>query len=121
MREMTTTVHLHRRLEVAAERFGERPAILAGDGRWSFRDLDRASNACARHLASVWVGRGDRVAVMMSNRPEFLVTIGDYTPPGVQSLLDAWMGIAPQPLPMVILAAITVVSAITAARLFRWE
>ncbi|HEY1409693.1 MAG TPA: ABC transporter permease [Promineifilum sp.] len=53
--------------------------------------------------------------------PEFLVTIGDYTPPGVQSLLDAWMGIAPQPLPMVILAAITVVSAITAARLFRWE
>ena len=28
--------------------------------------------------------------------PEFLVRIGDYTPPGVQALLDAWSGTPPQ-------------------------
>jgi ABC-2 type transport system permease protein len=39
--------------------------------------------------------------------PDFLVRIGEYTPPGVQALLDAWMGTAPQPLQLVIMAAIT--------------
>ena len=29
--------------------------------------------------------------------PEFLIRIGDYTPPGVQALLDAWSGTSPQP------------------------
>ena len=28
--------------------------------------------------------------------PEFLIRIGDYTPPGVQALLDAWSGTSPQ-------------------------
>lgn len=53
--------------------------------------------------------------------PRFLIRIGDYTPPGVQALLDTWRGIPPQPLQLVILAAITVVAGLAAARLFRWE
>jgi ABC-2 type transport system permease protein len=53
--------------------------------------------------------------------PDFLVRIGEYTPPGVQALLDAWMGSAPQPLQLVIMVAITVVAGAAAARLFRWE
>jgi ABC-2 type transport system permease protein len=53
--------------------------------------------------------------------PEFLVRIGEYTPPGVQALLDAWTGSAPQPEQLAILAAITVVAGFGAARLFRWE
>ena len=28
--------------------------------------------------------------------PDFLIRIGDYTPPGVQALLDAWSGTSPQ-------------------------
>jgi ABC-2 type transport system permease protein len=53
--------------------------------------------------------------------PDFLIRIGEYTPPGVQALLDAWLGSAPQPLQLVILAAITVAAGVMAARLFRWE
>ena len=53
--------------------------------------------------------------------PEFLVRIGDFTPPGVQSLLDAWSGTTPQVLPLVVMAAITVVAGWLAARAFRWE
>ena len=53
--------------------------------------------------------------------PDFLIRLGDYTPPGVQALLDTWAGIAPQPLQLAIMAAITVVAGAAAARLFRWE
>ena len=53
--------------------------------------------------------------------PEVVVQIGDFTPPGVQAMLDAWLGAPPQLLPLVIMAAITVVAGAAAARLFRWE
>jgi ABC-2 type transport system permease protein len=53
--------------------------------------------------------------------PDFLIRIGEYTPPGVQALLDAWMGTAPQPLQLAILAGITLIAGAAAARLFRWE
>jgi ABC-2 type transport system permease protein len=53
--------------------------------------------------------------------PEFLVRIGDFTPPGNQALLDAWIGTPPQPLHLMVMAAITVVAGAAAARIFRWE
>ncbi len=53
--------------------------------------------------------------------PEILVQIGDVTPPGVQAMLDAWSGTAPQLLPLVIMAGITLVAGAAAAKLFRWE
>ena len=66
---------MHRGLESAAERFPDHPALLAGDDRWTYGELDRAANALARHLVDRGVGRGDRVAVMTSNRPEFVATV----------------------------------------------
>jgi ABC-2 type transport system permease protein len=53
--------------------------------------------------------------------PDFVIRMGDYTPPGVQALLDAWAGISPQPLQLAVMAVITVVAGAAAARLFRWE
>ncbi len=53
--------------------------------------------------------------------PEVIVRIGDFTPPGVQSLLDAWSGTPLQPLPLVGMGAITVIAGWVAARSFRWE
>ncbi|SCE90761.1 ABC-2 type transport system permease protein [Micromonospora coriariae] len=53
--------------------------------------------------------------------PDFLVRIGDYTPPGVQALLDAWTGMAPHPLHLGIMAAVAVAAGAIAAKLFRWE
>jgi ABC-2 type transport system permease protein len=53
--------------------------------------------------------------------PEFLVRLGDFTPPGVQALTDAWSGTPPQVLPLIVLALITVGAGWLAARLFRWE
>ena len=53
--------------------------------------------------------------------PEVLITIGDFTPPGVQGLQDAWLGTAPQLLPLAVLAGITLVGGFVASRVFRWE
>src|SRR3984957_13703291 len=66
---------MHHGLESAADKLPEQVAVLAGDDRWTYRELDRAANALAQHLAELGVGRGDRVAVMTSNRPEFVVTV----------------------------------------------
>jgi long-chain acyl-CoA synthetase len=69
------SVLMHEALQRAARRFGDRHALRSGDGHRSFRDLDDMSNALARHLAAAGVGAGDRVAVMMANRMEFIVAV----------------------------------------------
>jgi ABC-2 type transport system permease protein len=53
--------------------------------------------------------------------PELLIRIGDYTPPGIQALLDAWSGTSPQPAQLAVMGLITVVAGTVAARRFRWE
>ena len=53
--------------------------------------------------------------------PEFLIRIGDYTPPGVQALLDAWSGTSPQLAQLAAMVLITVLAGAAAARRFRWE
>ena len=53
--------------------------------------------------------------------PDFLIRIGDYTPPGVQALLDAWSGTTPQLTQLAVLALVTVVAGAVAAKRFRWE
>ena len=53
--------------------------------------------------------------------PDVLVRIGDFTPPGVQGLQDAWLGSAPQLAPLVGMAIVTVVLGALAVRSFRWE
>jgi acyl-CoA synthetase (AMP-forming)/AMP-acid ligase II len=66
---------MHFGLQSASDRFPDHPAVLAGDDVWTYDELQRASNATARHLASEGVGPGDRLALMTSNRPEFLVLV----------------------------------------------
>jgi ABC-2 type transport system permease protein len=66
--------------------------------------------------------------------PDLLLRLGDYVPPGVQALLDAWSGdpaVAaamgsgapgpPQLLQLGIMALIAVTAGLVATRLFRWE
>ena len=53
--------------------------------------------------------------------PDALIRIGDFTPPGVQGLQDAWMGTAPQLAPLLGMAVLTVLVGSLAVRLFRWE
>jgi ABC-2 type transport system permease protein len=66
--------------------------------------------------------------------PDFLIRLGDYTPPGVQALLETWSSDAavtatvgagaagpPLALQLGIMALVVLVAGAAAARLFRWE
>jgi ABC-2 type transport system permease protein len=53
--------------------------------------------------------------------PDAIARIGDFVPPGVQSLLDGWNGTAPQVLPLLVMAATAVAAGAVSARIFKWE
>jgi len=61
---------LHQFLTETAAGAPTRTALIAGDARRSFADLDRDSDAVACALQSAGIGRGDRVAVMLENSIE---------------------------------------------------
>lgn len=83
---------LHEGLEQAATRFGARDAVRAGDRTWSFGELDGLSNAFASHLAARGVGAGDRIAVMTTNRIEFVLAVLGASKLGAAAVLvsSAW-------------------------------
>jgi acyl-CoA synthetase (AMP-forming)/AMP-acid ligase II len=83
---------MHDAIRRSAERFGERDAIRAGDDAWSFAELDRRSDAFAAHLAAAGIGPGDRVAMMMTNRVEFVVAVHGISKRGAAAVLlsPAW-------------------------------
>jgi ABC-2 type transport system permease protein len=53
--------------------------------------------------------------------PDFLARIGDFMPPGVGALQDAWTGTGPQPSHLAVMALIAAAAGTVAARIFRWE
>ncbi len=83
---------MHHGLESAASLFPQHPAVLAQEDVWTFADLDRGANAFAAHLASHGVRAGDRVAVMTSNRPEFVIAVHAVSKLGAAAVLlnPAW-------------------------------
>jgi long-chain acyl-CoA synthetase len=89
-------------LDEAVKRFGKKTAVAMGDSRLSYARLDEASNKIANALIGMGVGRGDRVAMLLSNSPAFatiyfgVVKIGGiavpldtkYKPAELASLFD---------------------------------
>lgn len=86
------TLLMHECLERAANTIGDQVALRSGDESWSFRALDNLSNAFGRHLADQGVSAGDRVALMMANRVEFVVAVHAISKLGAAAVLlsPAW-------------------------------
>lgn len=55
-----------------AESYGDRVLLVSGQTRWTYSDAAAIAAASAQALADAGVRAGDRVALMCSNRPEFL-------------------------------------------------
>ena len=55
-----------------AERYGDRVLLVAGEMRWTFAQTAAIAAASAQTLVDAGIRPGDRVALMCSNRPEFL-------------------------------------------------
>lgn len=60
-------------LEEAAERSGDRPAVVRGDRVLSFAELRRRVAAAAAALRQAGCAPGERVAVLAPNSPDYLV------------------------------------------------
>src|SRR6266478_1881007 len=58
--------------ERAAERWGAREALYFKGRRWSFAELSAGVDRLARGLIGLGVRRGEKVALWMVNRPEFI-------------------------------------------------
>ncbi len=62
-------------LHAWADRSGDDVAIVDGDARLSYRDLDRAADRLAAALAAQGIGAGDRVLVQLPNGSAFVVLL----------------------------------------------
>lgn len=78
---------LHQGLEQAAARFGDRTALVAGDVEWTFAALEERAGAVAGELAANGVTSGCRVAVMSTNRPEFVAAVYGISKLGAAAVL----------------------------------
>jgi crotonobetaine/carnitine-CoA ligase len=55
-----------------AERYGDRILLVTGETRWTYAQTAAIAAASAEMLIGAGIKPGDRVALMCSNRPEFL-------------------------------------------------
>ncbi len=70
---------------------GSTEALISGDERLTFADLDRWSEKLARSLAGRGIGKGDRVAIAMRNCPAWVVAYMAVLKAGaVATLLNGW-------------------------------
>ncbi|MFE7387013.1 AMP-binding protein [Streptomyces sp. NPDC057582] len=67
-----TLVHAFR---ASVARTPEHPALAYFDGRLSYRETDALSDSVAGHLAAQGLERGDRVAIMLQNSPQFVLAL----------------------------------------------
>lgn len=70
---------------------GGAEALVSGDERLSFADLDRISERLARALVARGIAHGDRVAIAMRNCPAWVVTYMAVLKAGaIATLLNGW-------------------------------
>ena len=78
-RVRSRSVNIADLLELVAEAVPDRLALVAGDRRLTFGELDARANRFARHLIAQGVGPGDRVAIDSWNRTEWVeAMLGTY-------------------------------------------
>jgi acyl-CoA synthetase (AMP-forming)/AMP-acid ligase II len=66
-------------------------ALVAGEERLSFAELDRISECAAHGLAALGIGKGDRVGIAMRNCPSWIVSyMAILKAGGIATLLNGW-------------------------------
>ena len=66
-------------LERTASRYGDKDAIVYGDRRVTYTTLNETSNRFANALLKAGINVGDRVALFLSNSPEFFIAFFGIT------------------------------------------
>ena len=68
------SVPYHGLLQHTVDRFPDKIATVFGPQQLSFREIDGLSSSLARTLRDLHVTKGDRVALFMTNCPEYLIS-----------------------------------------------
>jgi fatty-acyl-CoA synthase len=71
---MTETRTIPLLMKEQARRFAANEALVDGTRRYTYAQLYDETNKVARSLVAIGVARGDRVAILMGNRAEWLLT-----------------------------------------------
>jgi long-chain acyl-CoA synthetase len=66
-------VNVAQLLEAAARHHADRTALVAGDGTWTYRDLDGACSVLAGRFARLGLEPGDRLGLHLPNSAEFVL------------------------------------------------
>ena len=66
---------IHNLLEKQAEKYGNRTFLLFEDKSYSFRELNEMAGKLATGLQQWGIRKGDKVAIVMENCPEFLFLV----------------------------------------------
>jgi fatty-acyl-CoA synthase len=74
-------------IEELAEQRGDHPFVRYLDRSVSYREYNAAANRVAHWAQGIGLGRGDRVALLMENRPEFLETWAGLAKLGITAAL----------------------------------
>jgi long-chain acyl-CoA synthetase len=83
-------IGLQDRLREVAREVAEKPALIMGDRRVTFRELDQLSDRLAAALAKRGVRPGDRVTIFMPNSVEFVIAFyGTLKAGGVVNPINA--------------------------------
>ena len=64
--------HVNEMLQAAVDGYPDALALICEDARISYHQLDEISANLASHLLALGVGKGDRVAVLLGNCPEYV-------------------------------------------------
>jgi len=71
--------------------YGEVEAVIAGDERLTFGQLDTLSDRLARGLVARGIGKGDRVGIAMRNCPAWIISYMATIKAGaIATLLNGW-------------------------------
>lgn len=78
-------------LDDVCERFGTNEFLVLGNVRLTYAEVHERVDAIAGRLVSRGVGRGDRVAILAANRPEWVLTfLATVRIGGIVAALNGW-------------------------------
>ncbi len=79
-------MNLKSALEQTSSCHGDKNAIVFGDRRITYKSLHKESNRFANALIKAGIGAGDRIALFLSNSPEFFIAFFGITKIGAIAL-----------------------------------
>jgi len=65
---------IHHFLENSADRYPDKEAVVHGNNRYSYVEIENQSNRLANWLIDIGISKGDRVAILLRNSFEYIIT-----------------------------------------------